>query len=509
MKRTVAKTQKNVRRVKDVQRQSRGPSRTAHSMKGVQSVIGNHAAQRLLRSPYVQGKLQTSEADNKGSEEVNRKPGMESQIERLRGGGQPLPESLRAQFEPRFGQDFSDVRLHTGSDAAEAAQNIGAKAFTVGNDVAFGAAQYSPETGAGKTLLAHELTHVVQQKAGTTGPTIQRQPGTDYGLATAASQNKYVAEAVKLWTTKQTMKIEDFVNALMNVIKTDLLSQGVPEFKWQMDSKLGVSGEFDSEHWIVSINPSQFSSRKVKITQVKDLTLDEVQEVVATLYHESRHTDQDLLIIRVLLDQKKTVKEINQQTKIPERIVEKVKATKFKTPPDTAQAAHATRMFAVMYGQHKELLEFLMKNKQLVDVVQGLSGASSANDLKVAAPHVAKLADWQKNVLGPKLKQLAGAKTGGPMEAQLQQDLGALDQETAKLLVAFNAAVKIKNPTDADLEDLRNHTDDWQNALIAAYKNLEGEKDAFAVEESVKKAFKQGATAKPAPPPPPPKKKSP
>jgi hypothetical protein len=75
------------------------------------------------------------------------------------------------------------------------------------------------------------------------------------------------------------------------------------------------------------------------------------------------------------------------------------------------------------------------------------------------------------------------------------------------LLAAFNAAVKIKNPTDADLEDLRNHTDDWQNALIAAYKNLEGEKDAFAVEESVKKAFKQGATAKPAPPPP--KKKSP
>src|SRR6185369_2061300 len=202
MKRTVAKTPKNTRRVKDVQRQSRGPSRTAHSMKGVQSVIGNHAAQRLLRSQYVQAKLQASEADNKRSEEMNREPGMESQIERLKGGGQPMPESLRAHFEPRFGHDFSDVRLHTGSDAAEASQNIGAKAFTVGNDVAFGAAQYSPETGAGKTLLAHELTHVVQQTARTTGPgpTIQRQPVTDYGLATAASQNKYVTAALKLWT---------------------------------------------------------------------------------------------------------------------------------------------------------------------------------------------------------------------------------------------------------------------------------------------------------------------
>lgn len=476
-------------------------------MKGVQSVIGNHAAQRLLRSQYVQAKLQASEPDIRGSEEVNRKPGMESQIERLRGGGQPLTESLRAQFEPRFGHDFSDVRLHTGSDAAEASQNIGAKAFTVGNDVAFGAAQYSPETGAGKTLLAHELTHVVQQKAGTTGSTIQRQPVTDYGLATAASQNKYVTAALKLWTTNKTMKIKDFVDALMNTIKTDLLSEGVPEFKWQMTPGSGVSGEFDSEKWIVSIDPDQFTSRNVKIKEVKDLTLDEVQDVVATLYHESRHTDQDLLNIRVLLDQKKTVKEINQQTKIPERIIEKVKATKFKTPPDATQVAHATRMFAVMYGQHKELLEFLMKNKLLVAGVQALSGASSANDLKVAAPHVAKLADWKKKVLEPKLKQLAAAKTGGPQEAQLQQDLGALDQETAKLLAAFTAAGKIKNPTDADLEDLRLETDEWQKKLIAAYSNLEGEKDAFAIEESVKKAFKQGATAPP--PPPPPKKKSP
>lgn len=472
-------------------------------MKGVQSLIGNHAAQRLLRSQYVQEKLQASEPDIKGSEEVNRKPGMESQIERLRGGGQPLTESLRAQFEPRFGHDFSDVRLHTGSDAAEASQNIGAKAFTVGNDVAFGAAQYSPETGAGKTLLAHELTHVVQQKAGITGSTIQRQPVTDYGLATAASQNKYVAEAVKLWTTNKTMKIKDFVDALMNTIKTDLLSQGVPEFKWQMSPGLGVSGQFDSENWIVSIDPDAFSSRSVKINQVKDLTLDEVRDVVGTLYHESRHTDQDLLIIRVLLDQKKTVKEINQETKIPERIVDAVKKTKFKTPPDTAQVAHATRMFAVMYGQHKELLEFLMKNTQLVGAIQKLSGASSANDLKAAAPHVAKLADWKKNVLVPKLKQL-GKPKGGTMEAQLQQDLGALDQGTADLLAAFNAAVQLKSPTKAGLQALRDRTDDWQNVLFTAYKNLEGEKDAFAVEESVKKAFEQGATA-----PPPPKKKSP
>jgi len=483
-------------------------------MKGVQSVIGNHAAQRLLRSPYVQAKLHASEPDNKdqissvhreSSEQVNREPGMESQIERLRGGGQQLPESARAYFEPRFGHDFSDVRLHTGADAAEAAQNIGAKAFTVGNDVAFGAAEYAPETGAGKTLLAHELTHVVQQSAGTPGPTIQRQPGTGYGLAGAASQNKYVAEAVKLWTTNKSMKIEDFVDALMKVIQTDLLSQGVPEFKWQMSRGSGLSGSFDSEHWIVNIYPDAFSSQQT-ITQVQDLTLDEVQEVVGTLYHESRHTDQDLLIIRVLLDQKKPVKDIVQETKIPQRIVDAVKATKFKTPPDAPQVAHATRMFAVMYGQHKELLEFIMKNSQAVGGVQELVSATSAQDLTTAAPHIQTLADWKKNVLEPKVKQLA-AKTGGPVEAQLKVDLGALNQATADLLAAFAAAGKIKNPTDPALKPLRQRTDQWQKKLFAAYKNLEGEKDAFAIEESVKKAFKTGATAKPPPPPAPPKKR--
>lgn len=493
----VAKTQKNASRVKDVQRQSRGPSRNAHPIKSMQSVIGNHAAQRLLRSQYVQTKLQTSEPDSK----AQSRPCMESQIEGLRGGGQQLPESLRTYFEPRFGHDFSAVRLHTGSDAAEAAQNIGAKAFTVGNDVAFGAAEYSPETGAGKTLLAHELAHVVQQKSGTFGPTIQRQTGTNYGLAGATSQNKYVAEAVKLWTTNKSMKIEDFVDALMNAIKTDLLSQGVPEFTWKMSRGSGLSGSFDSEHWIVNIDPDAFGSGQT-ITQVKDLSLKEVQDVVGTLYHESRHTDQDLLIIRVLLDQKKPVKDIVQETRIPQRIVDKVNTTKFKAPPDTAQVAHATRMFAVMYGQHKELLEFMMKSSQAVGGVQELVNAASAQDLTTAAPHIQTLTDWKNNVLDPKVKQLQTGKTGGPVEAQLKRDLGALNQATADLLAAFAAAGKIKNPTDPALKPLRQKTDQWQKKLFVAYQNLEGEKDAFAIEESVKKAFKTAATAKPAPAPP-------
>jgi hypothetical protein len=88
---------------------------------------------------------------------------VESGINSIRGGGQPLPVSTRAFFEPRFRTNFSSVEVHTGANANHLARSINAKAFTVGKDVVFGADQYSPESLSGKQLLAHELTHVVQQ----------------------------------------------------------------------------------------------------------------------------------------------------------------------------------------------------------------------------------------------------------------------------------------------------------------------------------------------------------
>lgn len=90
-------------------------------------------------------------------------PNIESHIQSLNGGGQPLSEDSRAFFEPRFGRDFSQVRVHTGAKAAEAASAVNARAFTVGRNVVFGDKQYVPGTEGGRRLMAHELTHVVQQ----------------------------------------------------------------------------------------------------------------------------------------------------------------------------------------------------------------------------------------------------------------------------------------------------------------------------------------------------------
>jgi len=196
--------------------QSPRSSVATHPLIELQRSIGNQAVQRLINSPFIQAKLHVSTPNDPSEQEADRVAdtvmrmsnsspiqrkcdeceaemlqrkaeaggeledthGIESQIESLRGGGRPLPESVRAHFEPRFGHDFSGVRLHTGAVAAQLARSINAKAFTVGRHVAFGSGQYSPETATGQRLLAHELTHVVQQggRPASAASTVSRDP---------------------------------------------------------------------------------------------------------------------------------------------------------------------------------------------------------------------------------------------------------------------------------------------------------------------------------------------
>jgi hypothetical protein len=91
------------------------------------------------------------------------------------GAGAPLDTTSRGYFEPRFGHDFGDVRVHNGPQADRAAAGVQARAFTLGRDVVFAAGEYDPGSVGGKHLLAHELTHVVQQSGDTSG-IVQREP---------------------------------------------------------------------------------------------------------------------------------------------------------------------------------------------------------------------------------------------------------------------------------------------------------------------------------------------
>jgi hypothetical protein len=137
----------------------------------------DRVAEQVMRMPEPPLQRQAEEEEKKKEEEeeeliqskensswtVDVTSGVESHIDSLRGSGQPLSESVRNYFEPRFGYDFSGVRIHTGEKASEAAKAVNSRAFTLGNNIIFNRENYSPDTEGGKKLLAHELAHVVQQ----------------------------------------------------------------------------------------------------------------------------------------------------------------------------------------------------------------------------------------------------------------------------------------------------------------------------------------------------------
>ena len=200
---------------------SRPPSPARHPVLALAEAAGNGGLQRLLQAGKLQPKLSLSQPGDASEREadlvadrvmrmaepsggsliqrmcsgcqekleappppvVQRKehPGetpdppshVESQIGALEGAGTPLPHDVRGFFGSRMGHDFSSVRVHSGGDASAAARSVNARAFTVGRNIVFGAGEYAPATRGGQHLLAHELTHVLQQQTGV--PVLQRQ----------------------------------------------------------------------------------------------------------------------------------------------------------------------------------------------------------------------------------------------------------------------------------------------------------------------------------------------
>ena len=109
--------------------------------------------------------------------------------------GHPLEPGERAKMEDRFGRDFDAVRIHTGPDAARSAEALNAHAFTVGHDIVFANGAYRPHEQEGRRLLAHELTHVVQQGGAASGPGLELAPSDGAGEREADSVSaRVVAE---------------------------------------------------------------------------------------------------------------------------------------------------------------------------------------------------------------------------------------------------------------------------------------------------------------------------
>jgi hypothetical protein len=144
---------------------------------------------KSLPTTYVQRKCAHCEEEEtkmqrkeKNGEETSTDRTLESYIGNLQTSGQSLATEVRNFYEPRFGYDLRNVKIHTDSKAAKSAQAINALAYTSGNNIVFNSGQYSPMTDNGKKLLGHELTHVIQQQGNRTNK-IQRTniTGGQYG----------------------------------------------------------------------------------------------------------------------------------------------------------------------------------------------------------------------------------------------------------------------------------------------------------------------------------------
>lgn len=136
--------------------QSEGRAASLPPLAGLQRRVGNRAVQRLLAQRVGE---EPPELDDQTAERINRE----------RGGGQHLDSALQAQIGPAMGHDFGGVRVHTSQEADGLARQIGATAFTTGRDVFFRQGAYEPHSSSGQELIAHELTHVVQQGSGAVG----------------------------------------------------------------------------------------------------------------------------------------------------------------------------------------------------------------------------------------------------------------------------------------------------------------------------------------------------
>ena len=152
----------------------------------------DRVADHVMRMPDCQ-----VQRTKDGGSSKTAAPGM-MLADRSRVAGQPLPDPVRSYFEPRFGHDFQGVRIHTDAKAAESARSIDARAYTLGKDIVFARGEYQPYMRSGRQLLAHELTHVVQQSrsSASTPDYIQRAVRINNG-ARRVNEAEYQAGGAK------------------------------------------------------------------------------------------------------------------------------------------------------------------------------------------------------------------------------------------------------------------------------------------------------------------------
>lgn len=144
------------------------------------TAAANEAGSGQKTEPQAGTRSQTPEVQRKEDSQTSEhaaagRPTTATDLASRLGSGQPLDAATRAWFEPRLGRDLAEVRIHTDAGAAEAATQLGARAFTFGQHIAFATGEFQPDSDGGRRLLAHELAHVAQNEDATSVSAVQRE----------------------------------------------------------------------------------------------------------------------------------------------------------------------------------------------------------------------------------------------------------------------------------------------------------------------------------------------
>ena len=401
-------------------------------------------------------KVHRKESSSVGGQENGK---LDSYVGSLGTSGQPLPESNRQFFEPRFGQDFSNVRIHTDSIAAKSADSINALAYTTGNDIVFNSGQYSPETDSGKKLMAHELTHVLQQTQN--GQQIQRKPLTKPELI------------AKIKTYGITAVLDD--SSTFSDVELDLVDQalaGLPA-----DDKAAIKGAK-----IVRVNTLGGTTAGIysKEQGYNDTSVTDEQKIeLSDLAFGTNTADESIRLI--------THEVGHAVAAMPHRVAtnsldtEGLKFNKLNTEANDARGVFKTAndaTNAAIKEQEKALKEFNKikgsSDKVAVEAAKDDFTAKKAEVDRLKAVSDPKNADFNTKQSAAEAQNTIVATKQAAADAKLA-NVGDLKKDAAAKLPVMEAALKAAKPVinsnDAASVDYRTSLTNCENAIKKFYND--------------------------------------
>lgn len=300
------------------------------------------------------GKIQMSAVSSSNNQVPQVSSSMASQLQSTKGQGSPLSKGVNQEMGQKIGGNFNNVRVHTDDNAVQMSKELGAQAFTHGNDVYFNSGKYNPESSSGKHLLAHELTHNLQQtNFHSTSSAIQRYEGYEH----QAIGDRYLDELLTFLQTK-----EGEIWAKSIGFDRDQLVEQIRKDPMQKEGKIKLEPRFDKD---------------TGKTERPELTTGEIMSLMGDFYGTvdelAKAPTQEIKgILKVMQEEKKgTVKDAPQQYEsiTGGRYIELAKKNDVHFAPKNRQEWRRLHEFAITEAQvaKKEQNESKYQQALLID----------------------------------------------------------------------------------------------------------------------------------------------